>query len=524
MSTYPSPGSASLPTVSIIVLNYNSWDHLQDNFRSLLAMAYPKDKLELILADNASTDGSVEWVSANYPTINVLQNGSNLGFAAGNLAGVEEAHGEWVVILNPDTRVKADWLMELVQPVLEDPELYCVASRMLSWDGKTIDFADAAINFMGWGCQPGYGSHRLHEFESDKPLLFACGGAMLIKRQLFLDSGGFDPEYYAYFEDVDLGWRLSLMGYKVALASKAIVYHRHHGSWDQVADAKKWVLAERNTLFGIIKNYSDDNLSRILPAALLLTIQRAFLDIRPDPSAFAAINTPTTPTGTAFGPRYYANQIRDLLGQGSLKQLFVRTTAELKRRWAQRGTNKKTPVLKTYRQPIDGQFQVPAVAISRLVGCRDVKQGYQLILSKRADVQSRRILKDEQVFPLFQWPLISNFDDSEFIHAMKQVIAKFQLDHIFSESLELTPLSAADRQLGLEVAGMLLDEVDTALELTGVPDSYFRIGQPDPPAELTVPSASIGILAEINRLIWSLPDAPLPELFSWLKAELENIT
>jgi GT2 family glycosyltransferase len=119
-----------------------------------------------------------------------------------------------------------------------------------------------------------------------RPFLFACGGAMLIRRDLFLEVGGFDPDYFAYFEDVDLGWRLWLLGHRVVYAPRAVVYHRHHGSWQTVNDAKKWLLAERNTLYTIVKNYEDDHLARILPAALLLILQRAFLDIRPDPAYF----------------------------------------------------------------------------------------------------------------------------------------------------------------------------------------------------------------------------------------------
>ena len=217
------------PSISIIVLNYNSMVHLHDNMESLLRLDYPVNKIEILLVDNASEDESVAWVKANYPIVRIVQNGDNLGYAAGNNAGVLAARNEWIVILNPDMRVEPDWLMELTRPLAADPQLACVASKVLSWDGKTIDFADAAINFMGWGCQPGYGSHRLDEYTEDKLLLFANGGAMLIKRAVFLEAGGFDADYFAYYEDVDLGWRLWLRDYKVGFAAHAVVYHRHHG-------------------------------------------------------------------------------------------------------------------------------------------------------------------------------------------------------------------------------------------------------------------------------------------------------
>ena len=182
--------SATYPTISVVVLNYNSLAHLQYNLESLQQSDYPRDHLEIVLADNGSTDGSLDWVAAHYPTVRIVRNGANLGFAEGNTVGARAARGEWVAFLNPDTRVKPDWLTELIQLTLHNPDVVCVASRMLTWDGEAIDFADAALNFMGWGCQPGYGSRRLSDFERDKELLFACGGAMLIKRQVFLDAGG----------------------------------------------------------------------------------------------------------------------------------------------------------------------------------------------------------------------------------------------------------------------------------------------------------------------------------------------
>src|SRR5436190_2997233 len=108
-----------LPTVSVVVLNYNGLKHLDTCFLSLGALEYPKDRLELILTDNGSSDGSVEFMRKRFPQVRVVETGGNLGFAAGNNFGVERATGQYVAFLNNDTRVEPDWLSELVKTLVE---------------------------------------------------------------------------------------------------------------------------------------------------------------------------------------------------------------------------------------------------------------------------------------------------------------------------------------------------------------------------------------------------------------------
>jgi GT2 family glycosyltransferase len=518
------PGSNSpnaSPLVSVVVLSYNSWTHLRHLLPSLLVLDYPSQRLELLLVDNASTDGSVKWVEATYPSVRIVRNSANLGYAAGNNAGVRAAKGEWVAILNPDMRVESNWLTELIQPTLGDPLAVCVASLVLSWDGATIDFADAAVNFMGWGCQPGFGAPRPRGSLRNKPLLFANGGAMLIKRQLFLDVGGFDPDFFAYFEDVDLGWRLRLMGHKVELAARAVVYHRHHGSWGEVADAKKWVMAERNTLFTLIKNYDEDTLARILPLALLLSAQRAYLDIRPDPAAFGYLPEPPTADAESLEQRHYIEHARRLLRRGAYLELARRAANELKHRGSRAlKPQRERPFLKS----VDGGFQVPALSLSRLVAGRDVKRALPTLMEKRAWIQAHRQLDDQQLFPLFKWSLISNFGDDQFVQAMNLGIDRFGLAELFSSAVAPAPFSAQLRRLSHEVSALILDLVDKAFTLSGAMESEFRLGKSDPEPIILVPFASVAILAGMNHILWSLPGAPLPELLAWLKEQLEAIT
>lgn len=509
--------AAVWPTISILVLNYNSLDHLPTNLDALHALDYPADKLEILLIDNDSTDGSVAWVAAHYPQVELVQNGANLGFAGGNNAGVLAATGEWVAILNPDVRVRPDWLRELIRPFQQDPSISCIASKMLNWDGTAVDFADAALNFMGWGNQPGLGSPDSDQFDISKPFLFACGGAMLIRRDVFLEVGGFDPDYFAYFEDVDLGWRLWLLGHKVIYAPRAVAYHRHHGSWETVSNAKRWLLAERNTLYTICKNYDETHLAYILPAALLLVLQRAFLDVRPDPAHFGL-----PPAGPKTYLSYYVYEVWQMIRNGRLLELGQRGIEEVKRR-LERLSPDYTPMVpqeQPSQPPQNGRFPVPAVTLSRLLAGHDVAHHWPNLWVKRQQLQAHRQRSDHQIFPLFQEPLLSNFGDIQFIYAMNQAIAKFKLVKLFGPTGKLPDITPEVQSLSQTVSGHLLQLMAQAFALSQVDENLLRLNGPDPQPVYNVPEQSVAILAHANQWLWTLPNGDLATVLTYLQTEI----
>lgn len=513
-------GTAGHPAVSIVILNYNSQAHLADNLASLFALTYPPEQIEILLVDNASHDNSVAWVADHYPTVRHVANGANLGFAAGNNAGVMAASHNWVVILNPDIRVTPDWLTELIRPTQESAEIVCVASQMLSWDGQQIDFADAAINFMGWGCQPNYGHRRPGWFNTNKPLLFASGGAMLVRRDIFLAAGGFDPDFFAYFEDVDLGWRLWLLGQRVHLAARAVVYHRHHGSWGDVPNPRRWLLSERNTLLTVLKNYGTDSLTQVLPAVLLLMAQRAYLDIWPDPAIFG--DEWAMPVGSVFGPRYYLGQLAELVQHGRFQELTYRLGEEVRRRWQKRRQESFTPEIPTFQPVADGRFLVSPLPLSRLLAAADVQRLLPDIWARRAELQARRRRRDEEIFPLFGWALTSNFGDGRFIYSMNQVIQKFDLKNLFHPTRTPQPLPADTHPLSQQISRHLLRLMAQIFAQSGVPAAAFRLDGPPLAESYAIPLDCVARLHEINRIIWALPNAPLPQLLTWLAIELET--
>lgn len=324
-----------LPTVSVVVLNYNGLKHLEPCFKSLLALDYPPNRLELMLVDNASRDDSVRFMRDNFPGVRIVETGVNLGFAAGNNYGTERATGYYVAFLNNDTRVEPNWLSEMVKTVLggRDKGLVCTASLMLDWAGEKIDFKASGLNFHGFGFQPSYGKPYKPVEIAPRDILFACGGSMLVDRKIFLEIGGFDPDYFAFFEDVDFGWRLWLLGYRVTLTPTAITYHRHHGTAGNMSAHRTYVLYERNALYTIYKNYEESHVHTILSAALLLLGGRAARFIEAGGSSLADFDWNNAGTDHDPDISIHRNAVAALLAVNEFSDNLDK--AHAKREWIQ---------------------------------------------------------------------------------------------------------------------------------------------------------------------------------------------
>ena len=272
----PEPAPSRRPTVSIVTVNYNGLEHLADCFDSLRELDYPADRYEVVCVDNASADASLDFIRANYPEVRVIEAGGNLGFAAGCNLGARQSQSEHVAFLNNDARVDPGWLEALVACVEADAETVCAAAKMLDWEGEAVDFVEGHLNFHGFARQAHWRDrYQVGDFGASRPLLFACGGAMLVRRAVFLEVGGFDERFWMFFEDVDFGWRLWVLGYRVAFAPGALTYHRHHGSAGKLSTYRRNFLYERNGLMMLLKNYDDQTLLRALPASMAMMVHRA---------------------------------------------------------------------------------------------------------------------------------------------------------------------------------------------------------------------------------------------------------
>ena len=281
---YVTPGAAvataSLPKVLVVVLNYNGRHHLQRCFESLRALDYPSERLEVLLVDNGSEDGSVEEMRTRVPWVRLIQNPRNYGFApACNQGAANRRDAQVVSFLNNDMRVDPQWLRELVAPIVRG-ECSATTSKMLSWDGSRIDSAGGGMNFHGHGLQYGYGDVPAAEHERARRTLFACGGAMAIDASVFESLGGFDREYFAYYEDVDLGWRAWLAGHEVHYVPTSICWHHHSSTSKRFPPETVRLIQTRNPLLTCLKNYDDANLRSVLPVALAVAVRRMLLVAR----------------------------------------------------------------------------------------------------------------------------------------------------------------------------------------------------------------------------------------------------
>ena len=261
--------------LAIVILNHNGRRHLGPCLAAVLSLDGLPGAEAVVVADNGSADGSLEFVRRAFPGVRVLAFASNLGFAAGNNRAAEAVDADRILFLNDDTRIAPDALAYLSATLALGAT--CAGARLVSWDGRRLDFDGGGAALTGHGHALGHGRPvpRGTEATGPRETLFGSGAALLIDRATFLAVGGFEPDYFAYYEDVDLGWRLWLAGHTVVHVPAAVVHHRHHGTAAHLPGGAAARLYERNALATVAKNYADDHLARVLPAALALAACRA---------------------------------------------------------------------------------------------------------------------------------------------------------------------------------------------------------------------------------------------------------
>jgi GT2 family glycosyltransferase len=404
-----------LPSVSIIVLNWNGKHHLSSCLTSLGALEYPESKLEVILCDNGSTDGSADFVRTQFPRVKLIALDRNYGFAEGNDRAAEQARGEWVGFLNNDMWVKPSWLKDMLSALEQRPEAACVASRIVNWDGSAMDFVGGGVNFMGQAFQLDYGkSESTHD--KFRRLLFACGGAMLIRRDVFLEVGGFDRDFFAFFEDVDLGWRLNLLGHDVWYTPRATAFHRHHGTASRIQPQRLRALTERNALATIYKCFDDKNLAAALPAALMLLNERAVLMAKLDVDRFR-MGAPSRPS--------FVDKVRRVVreeGWGvALRKAAHLTVASI--------VDALIAVLNPFG---DNSYRMPGVTASHYVALSQFAHQLDALNEKRAWIQSHRRRSDAEIVPLFQEPFYAGHSDQRYVEFMSWLCRVQGLDRRFS--------------------------------------------------------------------------------------------
>lgn len=362
--------------VSLVIPNYNGAPHLPDCLTSLQQLEAPSDGYEIIVVDNGSADESTTLIRRQFPSVRLIEAGGNLGFAGACNLGAQQATGTFVAFVNNDMRLDSAWLRELLAPLEQHPDVAATSAKILSWNGQAIDFVGGSVNFYGHGFQPLVGRPAEEaEDMAPKPILFACGGSMATRRELFLRCGQFDEDYFAFFEDIDLGWRLWVLGYRVLFVPTAIAYHKGHATGSKLPAHQIRALYERNALATVIKNYDDANLARVLPAALLLASKRALV--------YGGV---------------------DLKGY---------------RPWAP--ATEDTEVVKR-----EGLSHVIAVA--------DLAESADRMWAKRQAVQEGRRRSDREILALLDVPFQTNCLDKDYMETQRRVQEVFGVDRIFADT------------------------------------------------------------------------------------------
>ncbi len=416
----------SLPRkVSVLVLSWNGRRHLEECLPALRQQQSPGCDWETLVLDNGSSDGTRDWVREHHPEVRLLESSVNLGFCAGNNRLAEEAGGDALVFLNNDTRPRRDWLASLTSAFSEAAEdVAAVSGLIVDWQGERLDFASGIMTFDGHAFQLGQG-RPLAESElpaAGSEMLFACGGNMIVRRQSFLDAGGFDPDYFAYLEDVDLGWRLWSGGERVLFAPEAVVHHRSMATSQELGVFNRGFLFERNAFLTAYKNYEDGWWEKLMPAVMLTLIHRTqtllvennvateILALDPYAGMLADTAAPGEVPGRVVAPSPVAGEGR---GEG-LTEKWRRYGG---REFVQRGIRKAVRSLLPSWILDDGASTVPRLTDERTIAqfraVHRVLAHLDDAAAARRRVQARRKRSDREIFERFPLYLVPTYPGDE---------------------------------------------------------------------------------------------------------------
>ncbi len=247
----------SKPTISVIVVNWNGQGLLRECLESICRQTY--GPLEIILVDNGSTDSSVQFVEETFPAVILVPLGENRGFTGGNLAGLTASQGEFIALINNDTRAEPTWLERLIQPMLEDGQIGMCASKLIVDGTRVIDSSGDGIGTGGVGYKRGTGKDATC-CSVPEDVFGVCAAAALYRRAMLEAIGFFDADFFFNDEDADLNFRAQLAGWKCRYVPTALVQHKVNATIGWLSDLHVYY-HHRNLEFLWVKN---------MPAALML--------------------------------------------------------------------------------------------------------------------------------------------------------------------------------------------------------------------------------------------------------------
>jgi GT2 family glycosyltransferase len=247
------------PRVAVVILNWNGRSFLERFLKSVVNTDYPN--LQVVVGDNASTDGSLAFVSASFPEVLIIENDKNYGFAEGYNRVLEQVNADYFVLLNSDVSVPENWISPVID-MMESDEQIAAAQPKIKWhdDQRKFEYAGAAGGFLDCYGFPFCRGRMFNINEADAgqyddacEIFWASGAALFVRRSCWLQVGGLDPDLFAHMEEIDVCWRLKNLGYKVVYCPESEIYHVGGGTLNSDNPFKTY-LNFRNNLYILQKN------------------------------------------------------------------------------------------------------------------------------------------------------------------------------------------------------------------------------------------------------------------------------
>lgn len=280
---------------SVIIVTWNGLKHLTRFLPSVLKTDY--EDFEIILADNASSDGSIEWVQKNYPNVKIASFDDNYGYTGGNNRAVPHADKEILIFLNNDVQVHPDWLKGLNIAFEKDDQVAAAQPKIRSYNEPDFfEYAGAAGGFLDKLGYPFCRGRLLDtlekdtgQYDDDIEITWASGAALAIKKDVFEELGGFDEDFQFHMEEIDLCWRTLNAGHRIVYTHESTVFHLGGGSLP-MGSSRKVYFNFRNNLFMLWKNLPSSQLWYKIIIRLALDYVAAFRSLLLGrPREFAAI-------------------------------------------------------------------------------------------------------------------------------------------------------------------------------------------------------------------------------------------
>ncbi|WP_054023368.1 glycosyltransferase family 2 protein [Bacillus sp. FJAT-28004] len=241
---------------TIIIPNYNGLEYLA-NCLSALSKEVDVSLDEVIIVDNSSTDNSVRFIESTYPFIKLIVLDKNYGFSSAVNEGIRAANSDYIILLNNDTEVCDGWLNSLIDSIENNPGVFSVSSKMIQCNNKQfIDDAGDGLTLIGWAYKRGDGK-PVSQFTKQEQVFSACAGAAIYRKSMLDQIGYFDETFFAYLEDVDIGYRAKIYGFVNLFCPEAKVYHigsATSGGGEKGINSFKVRLSARNNIYLFYKN------------------------------------------------------------------------------------------------------------------------------------------------------------------------------------------------------------------------------------------------------------------------------